>query len=77
MKRRSFLGCGTAVGAAALAARGAAAEPVAVPPFELDEATVEDLQKRMAGGETTPGASPRPISPGSPPSIDRAPSCGA
>jgi amidase len=58
MKRRRFLGCGTAAGAGALVARGAAlraaaAGPSAVPPFELDEATVAGLRERMAGGETT------------------------
>ncbi len=58
MKRRSFLGGGTVAGAAALARRGAAAEivaaePVVVPSFDLDEATVADLQRRMAGGELT------------------------
>ena len=58
MKRRSFLGCGTVAGAAALTGGGApaepaVAEPVAVPPFELDEATVADLQTRMATGEMT------------------------
>jgi amidase len=58
MKRRSFVSCGAAAGVAALAGPGAAAEaasdePVVVPPFELDETTVADLQKRMAAGETT------------------------
>jgi amidase len=58
MKRRSFLGCGTVAGAAAMAGRGASAEPataepVAVPSFELEEVTVADLQKRMAAGELT------------------------
>jgi amidase len=58
MKRRSFLGCGTVAGAAALAGRGAAAEtvtaePVVVPSFDFDEATVADLQRRMADGELT------------------------
>jgi amidase len=43
---------------AALAGQGAAAEtaspqPVAVAPFELDEVTVGDLQRRMAAGELT------------------------
>jgi amidase len=43
---------------AGLAGRGGAAEaagadPVVVPPFELDEATVADLQGRMARGETS------------------------
>ena len=58
MRRRSFVGCGTAAGVAALVGPGAArgggaAEPVAVPSFELDEATVADLQKRMGSGELT------------------------
>ncbi len=57
MKRRSFVACGAAAGVAGLARRGAAAaasaDPVVVPPFELDEATVADLQKRMAAGETS------------------------
>ena len=58
MNRRSFLGCGTVAGAAALTARGARAdptpaEPVVVPSFELDEAMVADLQKRMVTGEMT------------------------
>jgi amidase len=56
MRRRSFVGCGTAAGVAALvrprsAGQGGAAEPVPVPAFDLDEATVGDLQKRMASGE--------------------------
>ena len=58
MRRRSFLGCGTVAGAAAMAGRATAsepakAEPVPVPAFEFDEATVADLQKRMASGELT------------------------
>jgi amidase len=55
MKRRSFLGCGGAAGAAALVGAGGRAEagPAAVPPFELDEVTVAELQKRMATGELT------------------------
>ena len=58
MKRRSFLGCGTVAGAAALAGRARAstpakAEPVPVPAFEFDEATVADLQSRMAAGALT------------------------
>ncbi len=58
MKRRSFLGCGTVAGAAALAGSGtpaepATAEPVAVPSFAFDEVTLADLQKRMASGELT------------------------
>jgi amidase len=54
MKRRSFVACGAAAGVAGLAGPGAAleaADPVVVPPFELDEATVADLQRRMAAGE--------------------------
>jgi len=58
MKRRSFLGCGTVAGAAALTgraspARSATTEPVAVPPFELDEVTVTELQRRMTAGDLT------------------------
>jgi amidase len=58
MKRRIFVGCGAAAGVAALAGRSAGepaapAEPVAVPPFELDEATLSELQRKMAGGELT------------------------
>jgi amidase len=57
MKRRSFVACGAAAGVAGLAGRGAGAavpaEPVVVPPFELDEVTVAGLQKRMASGETS------------------------
>jgi amidase len=61
MKRRDFVACGAAAGVAGLAARGAnaavpaqaavPAEPVVVPPFELDEVSVDELRKRMAGGE--------------------------
>ena len=56
MRRRSFVGCGTVAGVAALVRPGSAgqrgaAEPVPVPAFDLDEATVGDLQKRMASGE--------------------------
>jgi amidase len=57
MKRREFVTCGAAAGVVGLAGRGAdaavPAEPAAVPPFELDEVTVADLQKRMASGETS------------------------
>ena len=58
MRRRSFVGCGTAAGVAALvrpgsAAKRAAVEPVAVPSFEFDEATVAGLQERMAAGDLT------------------------
>jgi amidase len=59
--RRSFLGCGALAGAAALGAAtvasvgpaDAAPAAVDVPAFEFDEATVADLQKRMAGGTLT------------------------
>jgi amidase len=63
MKRRGFLGCGTLAGAASLvpgARRADAGLPAAgqqsvapsfeVPPFELDETTIAELQKRMASG---------------------------
>jgi len=58
MRRRSFLGCGTVGGVAALARPGTAAqrvepEPVADPSFEFDEATIAGLQERMAGGQLT------------------------
>lgn len=58
MKRRSFLGGGAVAGAAALTgraspARSATPEPFAVAPFELEEATLADLQRKMAGGELT------------------------
>jgi amidase len=57
MKRRIFVTRGAAAGVVGLAGRGAdaavPAEPVVVPPFELDEVTVADLQKRMASGETS------------------------
>ncbi|HXK11424.1 MAG TPA: amidase [Vicinamibacteria bacterium] len=58
MKRRAFVGCGTVAGVGSLvrtagAAEPVAAEPVAVAAFELEEATVADLQKRMATGELT------------------------
>ena len=59
MDRRSFLERGALAGAAAIAAgrpgEAAAAEPKAfdAPPFELEEATVADLQKRMASGALT------------------------
>jgi amidase len=55
MKRRSFVTCGAAAGLAGLARSGEAesSEPVAVPPFELDEATVAGLQERMASGSTS------------------------
>jgi amidase len=54
VKRRNFVGCGTVAGVASFVQPGAAkdaAGPVVVPPFEFDEATVGDLQKRMASGE--------------------------
>ncbi len=59
MKRREFVACGAAAGVAGLAGRSAGAEsgpaepPIFVPPFELDEVTVAELQKRMAAGETS------------------------
>jgi amidase len=58
MKRRSFLGCGTVAGTAALTGRSSPAqpattEPVAVPTYELDETAVADLQRKMASGELT------------------------
>jgi len=58
MKRRGFVGCGTVAGVAALvgpgsAAERAAVEPIAIPSFEFDEATVAGLQQRMAAGELT------------------------
>jgi amidase len=59
--RRPFLGCGLLAGAAALApaqraGADAPAEPSArfePPPFEFEEATIADLQRRMTSGETT------------------------
>ena len=59
--RRTFLARGAAAGAATVvAARIHSAEPAplrdrsaGLPAFELDEATVADLQKRMAAGELT------------------------
>ncbi|HEX9186266.1 MAG TPA: hypothetical protein VGB87_04290, partial [Vicinamibacteria bacterium] len=59
MQRRSFLGCGALAGAATVVPGGAgsaAAEepkPFDVPAFELEEATVADLQERMAAGAWT------------------------
>ena len=57
MKRRDFVGCGTIAAVAGLAGPGRSpAEPSApdkpfdVPPFEFEEATVAELQKRMASG---------------------------
>ena len=56
--RRSFLGTGALAGAAtltrsALARAAAATMPADPSAFELEEATVADLQKRMAAGELT------------------------
>jgi len=60
MDRRGFIGCGALAGLGALAnseagaSANAAASPapaVNVPPFELDEVTVAELQKQMAGGQ--------------------------
>ncbi|MFN8094320.1 MAG: amidase [Vicinamibacteria bacterium] len=59
MDRRGFLERGALAGAAAIATsrsgEASAAEPKAfdAPPFELEEATVADLQKRMASGALT------------------------
>jgi amidase len=58
MRRRSFLGCGTVAGAMTLVGTGATteaapADPVVVPPFEFDEASVADLQERMTSGALT------------------------
>jgi amidase len=59
MERRSFLGCGALAGAAAVVPAGAGGaesgepRPVDVPAFELEEATLADLQKKMAAGEWT------------------------
>jgi amidase len=58
MKRRIFLGCGTAAGAAALTGQATGseaprAEAVPVPAFEFDEVSVAELQKRQAAGELT------------------------
>jgi amidase len=53
MKRRSFVGTVAGVGAfvrPGTAQEAGAAASVAVPPFEFDEATVGDLQERMASG---------------------------
>ncbi len=58
MKRRDFVGCGGMAGLAGLAGPGlkpGASEPVTrvfqVPPFELEEATLAELQRKMASGE--------------------------
>ena len=52
--RYGALGGAAAVAAGPLAAAGAPAPaPAAPPPFELDEATVADLQKRMGSGADT------------------------
>ena len=58
MKRREFVGCGAIAGVAGLAGpAGTAAESASgefeIPSFELEEATVADLQKQMEAGETT------------------------
>jgi len=59
MDRRGFLERGALAGAVAIATgrsgEASAAEPKAfdAPPFELEEATVADLQKRMASGALT------------------------
>ncbi|MFI4944570.1 MAG: hypothetical protein ACHP85_14985, partial [Burkholderiales bacterium] len=54
MERRSFLGCGALAGVGALSGvpgAEAAAAPVDVPAFELDEVSVAELQQQMARGE--------------------------
>jgi len=59
MRRRGFLGCGglagasVALGLPAARAGAAPATPVEVPPFELDEVTLGELQRRMASGEAS------------------------
>ena len=56
MNRRTFLGSGPLAGAAAVTALAGRTETTVagqVPAFELDEATVDDLQRRMAAGELT------------------------
>jgi amidase len=61
MKRRGFLGCGALAGVAGLipGAAGATtshpseAEPFRPEPFELEEVTVAELQRRMNTGELT------------------------
>lgn len=57
MDRRAFLGAGAIAGtAAAVGAFTGTTEaqgPPSAAPFDLDEATVEDLQRRMASGELT------------------------
>jgi amidase len=61
LDRRSLLRLGALGGAAALAPAGAAPQPKtgprapagAVPAFELDELTIEDLQKRMGSRQDT------------------------
>jgi amidase len=53
MQRRDFLGCGTLAGAGTLAGVASAArsdEPYA-DAFELDEVTLDELQRQMASGE--------------------------
>jgi amidase len=52
MQRRSFLGCGGLAGIGTVAGLPLAeAAPVEVPPFELDEVSVADLQQQMTRGE--------------------------
>ena len=59
MKRREFVGCGAIAGAAGLAGTRATAsdepQPKAfdVPAFELDEASVAELQRKLTAGETS------------------------
>jgi len=58
MKRREFVGCGAIAGVAGLAGPGlvaagpeTAGRAFEAPPFELEEATLSELQKKMASGE--------------------------
>ncbi len=61
MKRRGFIGCGTLAGVAGLLPGSAAAtpsrlseaEPFRAEPFELEEVTVAELQRRMSAGALT------------------------
>ncbi|GJG86705.1 amidase [Gemmatimonadetes bacterium T265] len=57
MDRRSFLGAGVSAGALAAVRPGgvapAAPAPFTPPPFAFEEATVDDLQRAMAGGQTS------------------------
>jgi amidase len=58
LTRRGFLGTAAAAAAGSLAATApppvaAAGQATRVPPFALDEATIDDLQQAMAGGRRT------------------------